>query len=241
MSEPTNQERADWAREALDVFGQRTFSKSFTDAMAEAQATDTTCDGYAMLTDLIADLLHLADEHGWDPERVSKSAFDAWACEFIAGDELQVIEAFPPLDQPPLYGDNVVQLAPKQTLFQRVAAVANNAPPPVYYVGHRRDMGCTVTIEQEGAQVRSLSTYYGKVSHSPDGFEWGYEGSGPAQLAFAMVYHATGQDEELAFRTYQQFKRQIVAVLPRDGTPWRITQDQVIDAVTRIDADRARA
>lgn len=52
--------------------------------------------------------------------------------------------------------------------------------------------------------------------HSPTGFEWGYEGSGPADLALAILLAVTG-NEKLADRLYQQFKRDVIARVPRDG------------------------
>jgi len=53
------------------------------------------------------------------------------------------------------------------------------------------------------------------VNHSPDGFAWGYEGSGPAQLALAILLRHTG-DNNLAVRDYQLFKRQVIAGLTKD-------------------------
>ena len=47
-------------------------------------------------------------------------------------------------------------------------------------------------------------------NHSPSGFEWGYHGSGPAQLALALLIDASG-DPEAAARHYQRFKRERVA------------------------------
>ena len=41
--------------------------------------------------------------------------------------------------------------------------------------------------------------------HSPTGFEWGYVGSGPAQLSLALLADALGDDER-AQDLYQQFK-----------------------------------
>ena len=40
--------------------------------------------------------------------------------------------------------------------------------------------------------------------HSPTGFEWGYGGSGPAQLALSILQEAT--DEETAVDLYQDLK-----------------------------------
>lgn len=47
-------------------------------------------------------------------------------------------------------------------------------------------------------------------NHSPDGFQWGYGGSGPAQLALAILLDVTG-DEELSVRLHQDFKRDKIA------------------------------
>lgn len=52
------------------------------------------------------------------------------------------------------------------------------------------------------------------VNHSPDGFEWGYAGSGPAQLAFAILLDAF--DEKTARTWYQEFKDRKIATLRRD-------------------------
>lgn len=49
-------------------------------------------------------------------------------------------------------------------------------------------------------------------NHSPDGFAWGYGGSGPAQLALAILYEVTG-DEQFALAHYQDYKGDIIAKL----------------------------
>lgn len=67
-------------------------------------------------------------------------------------------------------------------------------------------------------------------AHSPSGFEWGYNGSGPAQLALALLADATG-DDELAQGYYQAFKRQVVALWCRDT--WEVTQAQILRWVER--------
>ena len=46
-------------------------------------------------------------------------------------------------------------------------------------------------------------------NHSPTGPEWGYNGSGPAQLALAILLAVT--DRETAERRYQQFKDDVIA------------------------------
>lgn len=51
-------------------------------------------------------------------------------------------------------------------------------------------------------------------NHSPDGFAWGYGGSGPAQLALAILTYEVG--EELALIHYQEFKRKFIAKMDID-------------------------
>lgn len=52
-------------------------------------------------------------------------------------------------------------------------------------------------------------------NHSPDGFAWGYSGSGPAQLALAILIEYT-EDWNDAIRLHQQFKNDIIAGLKGD-------------------------
>lgn len=52
-------------------------------------------------------------------------------------------------------------------------------------------------------------------NHSPDGFAWGYGGSGPAQLALAVLIEVTG--ERPALDRYQAFKAQHIAALDMDS------------------------
>lgn len=49
-------------------------------------------------------------------------------------------------------------------------------------------------------------------NHSPDGFNWSYAGSGPSQLALAILMKITTIEEALAL--YQQFKFNVIAMLP---------------------------
>lgn len=63
-------------------------------------------------------------------------------------------------------------------------------------------------------------------NHSPTGFHWGYHGSGPAQLALALLLEEIPRWRALAL--YQDFKREVIAKL--DPTPlalWRMTSDEI--------------
>lgn len=46
-------------------------------------------------------------------------------------------------------------------------------------------------------------------NHSPDGFSWGYGGSGPAQVGLAILLELFGA--KTAIRFYQQFKWDFIA------------------------------
>ena len=53
------------------------------------------------------------------------------------------------------------------------------------------------------------------VRHSPSGFEWGYGGSGPADLALNILAPMIGQED--AEKLYQQFKWDVISRMPTEG------------------------
>jgi len=53
------------------------------------------------------------------------------------------------------------------------------------------------------------------VHHSPDGFEWGYGGSGPADFALNILSIFVGQEK--AEQYHQAFKSEFVETLPKKG------------------------
>ena len=57
-------------------------------------------------------------------------------------------------------------------------------------------------------------------NHSPDGFNWGYGGSGPAQLALAILLEFT--DKDTALKLHQEFKWEVIAKLPQKDFMIRI-------------------
>lgn len=58
-------------------------------------------------------------------------------------------------------------------------------------------------------------------NHSPDGFNWGYAGSGPAQLALAILLEIWPQPKAMDW--YQKFKTMVVAELPPHSFEVRVT------------------
>ena len=75
------------------------------------------------------------------------------------------------------------------------------------------------------AQLRRLPMRQDLRNHSPDGPEWGYGGSGPAQLALALLADALG-DDALALQLYRRYKFHVVSHLDRHY--WQISQEDVI-------------
>ncbi len=72
------------------------------------------------------------------------------------------------------------------------------------------------------------------VRHSPTGFEFGYHGSGPAELARCLLIdyfdlHEQADEDTPLPVSYQEFKREFIGRLSRD------TREHAIDIET-IDA-----
>ena len=65
-------------------------------------------------------------------------------------------------------------------------------------------------------------------NHSPDGFNWGYGGSGPAQLALAILLEVTG-DERTALAHYHNFERQVIAAITSQETNWEMEEQKIIE------------
>jgi len=125
----------------------------------------------------------------------------------------------------------------------------------VLYRGERTAGGCRVYRQEaedgDGPVLGifaegELDARRDLVNHSPTGFEWGYAGSGPAQLALAILadtMHAMLADPEDADRAalglYQRFKEDWIARLDRSRTgtgddTWIIAQHQVADWYAQV-------
>lgn len=100
----------------------------------------------------------------------------------------------------------------------------------VRYRGHRTEAGCLVEVlpeRMEGARAVGVPLRHW-VRHSPTGFEWGYGGSGPADLARSILAHHLG-DVLPSPRVYQRFKDKVIATMARteDGQHWEISSGHV--------------
>lgn len=92
------------------------------------------------------------------------------------------------------------------------------------YTGRRTRSGASVYMQHENGQLQKLPLRLDLYNHSPTGFEWGYGGSGPAQLALALLAWHT-DDDALASWMYQRFKWDVVSKLPRHG--WTMTSEDI--------------
>ena len=86
------------------------------------------------------------------------------------------------------------------------------------YKGIRRGGKATVTVDNA-----PLDPYVNLRNFNADGFEWGYEGSGPSQLGFAILVEHMGG--EAAFRHYRRFVRDVIAEL--DEKRWELNTHQI--------------
>jgi uncharacterized protein (DUF2249 family) len=108
--------------------------------------------------------------------------------------------------------------------------------------------GRRVDVEDDAGNSGPLPPRNDLYNHSPNGFEWGYGGSGPAQLALAILADhlatrpaetialatmigETYQDgaslaDRCALRSHQDFKWHTVTKLAT-GQPFELTSDHV--------------
>lgn len=74
---------------------------------------------------------------------------------------------------------------------------------------------------------QQLPLYSHVFNHSPSGFRWGYGGSGPAQLALAIMCHEFGEDLNQHPASYQNLKWDIISHLPT-SSPWVLYSEDLI-------------
>jgi len=96
------------------------------------------------------------------------------------------------------------------------------------YTGRKSNQGMggqVIMVYEDGTK-----TLYGAyplkhiVRHSPDGFNWGYGGSGPADTALSILTDCVGRDVANAF--YQRFKSEFVEDWKDD---FQITEYEIKD------------
>jgi len=100
------------------------------------------------------------------------------------------------------------------------------------YIGTRFPNGSTIVrvrdVPESGEVTYPLDPRLDIADHSPTGLEWGYGGSGPAQLALALAADHLGSDDP-PFHVIYMLKQEIVRGLPKDG--WIITAQDISDVI----------
>jgi hypothetical protein len=110
-----------------------------------------------------------------------------------------------------------------EELFRRIREMKKiaEAGGDIIYEGYRKDGDSyiyKIEITAEGKYIDHVfdpAPSQALYNHSPDGFEWGYSGSGPAQLALAIIMDATG-NKVTALKYHQEFKEKFVSTWRND-------------------------
>ena len=100
--------------------------------------------------------------------------------------------------------------------------------------GRRTTNSCVVSVLYDGEEVELLNPRTDLRNHSPTGFEWGFGGSGPAQLALAILAHEYGDEKALGY--YQEFKWKVIAWIGTDK--WELTSEEIEQAIRRFRKSR---
>lgn len=107
----------------------------------------------------------------------------------------------------------------------------------LYWKGIRKPLAeeNIVLMSTDGEIWANLPLYLEEVNHSPTGFEWGYRGSGPAQLAYAILrsyfeIRVGLSPEEAQNRTmkeYYDFKDAVVCNYFGRSWAWELDSEQI--------------
>lgn len=89
-----------------------------------------------------------------------------------------------------------------------------------------------VWICEDGKPVARLNPRLDVMNKSPTGFAWGYEGSGPAQLAFAILAHIVGPHMAQKPCYFQIYKREVIGKLDQKAG-FTITEQSVLDWIAK--------
>lgn len=123
----------------------------------------------------------------------------------------------------------------------------------VSYHGLRDERGRVAKVVRRGpddAEEQPLPLCLHVANHSPSGFEWGYGGSGPAQLALAILLdyaqlRVKDAPVEWATSRYQYFNEKVIACLPQwereqcqqneQNGAFCLTEKDILAAIHNID------
>jgi len=99
------------------------------------------------------------------------------------------------------------------------------------YHGVRDEKGVAVFVEEDGVR-RPLAPRLDLRIHAPTGVDWGYSGSGPAQLALALAAEVLADDDK-ALDLYQQLAFKLVGSLPHGG--WTLSEERLRTVLAAIE------
>lgn len=120
------------------------------------------------------------------------------------------------------------------SVHTRVYTVTRQKPSGVkVFVTH--SLKCPKKWFKELAPKASLEL----ANHSPDGFEFGYCGSGPHQLALALLFNVT-KNPVTALRHYDLFTREVLSTVPRNQVSWQTTGFDIVNWIADVEAGRDR-
>ena len=94
------------------------------------------------------------------------------------------------------------------------------------YRAVRTPDGCSVTVDGVALEQRIDLRQY-----STSGFKWGYEGSGPQQLALAILT-AHFADDNQALAKHKVFMEVVIAVMRDDE--WILTSNQIEGSFSQV-------
>lgn len=113
-----------------------------------------------------------------------------------------------------------------------ITELAAQEPMISYLMMRRRGhSGGSAAVCAGGMPVDDLPMTTAAKAKSPDGYEWGYGGSGPAALAESMLFHALGEPDDVEACPFwqpmvQAFKWRCIA--NRTDDTWSIGRPDVV-------------
>lgn len=102
-------------------------------------------------------------------------------------------------------------------------------PDPKIYTGVRDEERHETYVNVKNKKDGTIRFLIPKKKHSHTGFEWGYAGSGPAELAYCILLDFTG-NKPLTEQIYQHFKHDIIAGFNKPT--WQLTCHDILTWLT---------
>ncbi len=113
---------------------------------------------------------------------------------------------------------------------------------PEVLVEHRNAMEQVVIVhDMETDEQSELDLYLDVRNHSPTGLSWGYQGSGPNQLALALLIDAAPVEGAVrATKIYNLFCTALISRLPQDEG-WVMSSSVINTMAAGIEATLGKA